>query len=140
MTEVGPRAEDQPSRRVVEQRVRNRIIEYLQLASSFEEQRKYERNAPAFVDIPGEVIEQWADWGAVDPQRGPISDVFTAEEVAAMKEYDRVWDDVADRLDWPVGGIAAAQQLPEWDELRRAATAALVPFERRGRMPEDEEA
>jgi hypothetical protein len=76
----------------------------------------------------------------VDPQRGPISGAFTAEEVAARKEYDRVWDDVAERLDWPVGGVAAAQRPPVWDELRRAASAALVLLERRGRMPEVGEA
>lgn len=35
--------EPAPSRRVVEQRVRNRIIEYLDLAASYEEQAEYKK-------------------------------------------------------------------------------------------------
>jgi hypothetical protein len=40
---TSPPVEDVPSRRLVEQRVHVRVIEYLELAGSFEEQQEYER-------------------------------------------------------------------------------------------------
>jgi hypothetical protein len=67
---------DKPSRRVVEQRVRNRIIEYLELASSFETQQGYERDVP-IAHISYEVISQWEDWVHKDPREDPdLSDVY----------------------------------------------------------------
>ena len=54
-------AEDKPSLRVVEQRVGNRVIEYLELASSFAVQQEYERHVP-LAHVPYEVINQWEDW------------------------------------------------------------------------------
>ena len=42
---------DQPSDQVIEQRVRNRLTEYFELASSFEAQREYELAAP-IVHVP----------------------------------------------------------------------------------------
>jgi hypothetical protein len=51
---------DKPSRRVVEQRVRNRIIAYLEVASSLEAQQEYERDVP-MAHVPYEVINQWDD-------------------------------------------------------------------------------
>lgn len=53
-------ASSEPTRRLVEQRVRNRIIEYLELAASFKEQLAYERNAP-IANVAHEVINQWED-------------------------------------------------------------------------------
>jgi hypothetical protein len=86
---------DEPSRRVVEQRVRNRVIEYLELASSFEEQQEYERNVP-IAHIPYEVINQWEDWVYPDPREDPdLSDVYDGTEVEAMGQFHAAWDDAA---------------------------------------------
>jgi hypothetical protein len=57
MTERDAGASDQPSGRVVEQRVRNRVIEYLELTASFKAQQEYDRNAP-IAHLPYEVINQ----------------------------------------------------------------------------------
>ena len=49
-----------PSERVVEQRVRNRVIEYLELTSSLAAQADYEKSVP-IAYVPYEVINQWED-------------------------------------------------------------------------------
>ena len=72
MTQTPVDDPDKPSPRVVEQRVRNRVIEYLELAASFQEQQEYERNAP-IAHIPYEVINQWEDWVHQDPREDPNS-------------------------------------------------------------------
>ena len=49
-----------PSERLVAQRIRNRIIEYLELAASYAAQEEYQRVAP--INVPSEVMNQWEDW------------------------------------------------------------------------------
>ncbi len=48
-------------REIVAHRVRNRVIEYLELAASPGEQRRYEAAVP-LVHVPNELINQWEDW------------------------------------------------------------------------------
>jgi hypothetical protein len=67
---------DKPSRRVAERCVRIRIIEYLELASSFEAQQEYERDVPV-AHVPYEIINQWEDWVHKDPREDrDFSDVY----------------------------------------------------------------
>ena len=85
-----------PSDRVIEQRIRNRIIEYLDLAASYEAQAAYQTSVP-FVTVPYEVINQWDDWVPADP--GDLArnvGVFSPDEVRAMCEFQAVLDRVAD--------------------------------------------
>jgi hypothetical protein len=49
-----------PGERVAEQRVRNRIIEYLELAASLAAQADYDSAVP-IAHVPYEVINQWED-------------------------------------------------------------------------------
>lgn len=130
---------DKPSRRVVEQRVRNRIIEYLELASSFEAQQVYERDVP-IVHVPYEVINQWKDWVHKDPREDrDLSDVYDGAEVEAMCQFHAAWDDAVSAVseDFPL--LSEVQALPEWYRLREAAASALSVFMRRGKMSEDHE-
>ena len=119
------------------QRARNRIIEYLELASSFERQREYEANVP-IAYVPSEVICQWED--CVDEGRfewcGPP--VFSRAEIEAMKKFHATWDLVADHVSGRPR-LEEVQTLPEWVQLRDAAAEALSVFSVRGRLPEDEE-
>lgn len=125
---------DTPSRRVVDQRVRNRIIEYLELASSFEAQLEYQQNAPiAFV--PSEVINQWQDWVHTDP--GTVDnhpDLYSTVEIAAMTQFHASWEATADSIPNPLPPINQVHLLPEWNDLRRAADSALAVFLVRGPM------
>lgn len=129
---------DEPTRQLVEQRIRNRIIEYLRVASSFEEQREYQRNAP-IAHVPNEMINQWEDWVPVDPRGREQSDVYSNAEMAALGDFHAVWNDVATRTPNPLPRIDETLALPEWEELRRAAASALAVFEERGTFSEDVE-
>lgn len=129
-----------PSPGLVEQRIRNRVIEYLELASSYEAQLEYQSSTPiAFV--PHEVIEQWADWSPVDQSRWPgrLTDPYSADEIAAMRAYHAEWEWVIAHTPDPLPELSETQQLPEWKRLREAAEAALRPFLERGRLSEDHE-
>jgi len=132
--------EARPSRRIVAQRVRNRIIEYLELAASFEDQITYQRNAPN-ISVPNEVINQWEDWNSTDPREHWTSPegVYTPEEVEAVQSFHTTWEHVADGTPDPLPELEATQRLAEWDELRRAARSALDVFAYRGPLPEDRE-
>jgi hypothetical protein len=124
------------SDRVVQQRIRNRVIDYLQLASSFEEQREYAATAP--VNIPYEVINQWEDWVSEDPRTAEEhSDVYSGEEIEALGRVHTVWEAAAAQLPDDYPSILEAQALPAWEALRVEAENALAVFMQHGRMPED---
>jgi hypothetical protein len=132
-------ADDRPSRRVIEQRIRNRVIEYLDLAASFEQQRQYERDVP-FVNVPYEVINSWEDNFPKDPRiDANLLAVYSPSEVKAIRHFHAVWVAAADALpnDYPT--LAEVRELPEWEQLRRAAASTGMIFAERGTMPEDRE-
>lgn len=131
--------ETHPSNRLIEQRIRNRIIEYLELASSFEAQHAYQRDTIAFV--PAEMIDQWEDWNPVDQSRWPgrLAEPYSSDEIEAMHTFHAEWLWVVEHTPRPLPDLAAVQDDPAWDRLRQAAAAALSAFESRGRLPEDRE-
>ncbi len=126
-----------PARRIVDQRIRNRIIEYLELASSFDAQRAYQARAP--VSVPSELINQWEDW--VSDPNSPVfaRPPFSAAEREAILSFHCVWDSVASATPDPLPPLEQTLQLPQWSELRRAAERALCVFTVQGRLPEDRE-
>jgi hypothetical protein len=123
--------------RVIEQRVRNRIIEYLSLAASFQQQRAYQASVPA-ISVPNEVINQWQDWVSEQSFPGFGPPVFTSNELAALAAFGRAWEQVARNTPSPLPPVDETVALPQWEHLRAAAEAAREVFEQRGRLPEDE--
>jgi hypothetical protein len=131
------------SEQLVRQRVRNNIIDYLEVAASAAEQREYERNiieAKSPGIVPVEMIEQWADQvreADFDWYCGPV---FSAEENAAIREFHLVWDKVADDtpdpMPYTIEGLIGTEP---WDRLMEAAGKALNVFEQRGRFSSDVE-
>ena len=128
-------APGEPTHRVVLQRVRNRIIEYLELASSFEEQRTYQSRVP--VSVPNEVINIWEDWFSGDNEL--VGPVFTREERDALDAFHRTWQNVAHSAPDPLPALTEVQSLPAWGELRASAADALLVLGRRGKLSEDHE-
>ncbi|MEO8696480.1 MAG: hypothetical protein ABI658_23405 [Acidimicrobiales bacterium] len=106
--------------------------------SSFEEQQRYQANAP-IAWVPNEMIEMWADWVHGDPRTQELPDVYSDAEVRAIRDFHTTWDRLAERLPRDLPALPQVQQLPEWDELRRAGDAAFKVFEVRGTMPDDVE-
>lgn len=127
-----------PSDRLVAQRIRNRIIEYLELAASYAAQEEYQRVAP--INVPNEVINQWEDWVPTDPRTDtrPL-DSLSAEELDALRRFQPVWEVAANALEDHFPVLDEVQGLEEWDQLRREAGRALTVFAQRGRLPDDHE-
>tara|TARA_R110002072_G_scaffold302990_1_gene490777 strand:+ start:454 stop:864 length:411 start_codon:yes stop_codon:yes gene_type:complete len=127
---------DPASYQVVQRRVRNRLIEYFEMAASFDEQSKYQLEAPQ-VHVPHEVINQYEDW-VPSPSRldewGPP--VFSMGELDALREFARVFDDTCDRTPHPLPPLDQVQRLPAWESLRQGARDALRVFLRRGKLEE----
>jgi hypothetical protein len=128
---------DQPSPLVVEQRIRNRLIEYFEWASSFGEQRAYQDVAP--VPVAGEVFEQWDDWTPEPVTADSFGPVCSRDEVEAMLSYDSVHARAIVETPHVWEPLETFQTLPIWEELRQAAADALTVFRRRGTFPEDHE-
>jgi hypothetical protein len=130
---------ERPTARVALQGHRYRIIEYLEVAASFDEQQEYERNVP-IVHVPYEVINQWQDWFPNDPRHNfDFSDVYDAAEVDAVFQFQAAWEVAADAHSEDYPPLSEVQALPEWEQLRSTAEAALTVFMKRGLMPEDHE-
>lgn len=129
---------ERPSDRVIEQRVRNSLIEYFELASSFGAQQEYERDAP-IAYVPYEVIEQWADWVPHLDLYLADSGAYSSAETEEIRRFQVVWEATTKAVpdDYPT--LAHVQAMPAWEELRQAAESALAVFARRGRLPEDHE-
>lgn len=127
---------DEPTPKVQLQRVRNRVIESLELTSSFDAQRRYQSCAP--VHVPNEVINQWEDWvrGPRDP--AIIEPVFSKAEQDAVARFHETWRDVAASTPDPLPELDALFVTAEWHALRDAAADALRVFLVRGKLPEDD--
>jgi hypothetical protein len=127
---------DHPSAMVLDQRIRNRTIEYLEVPSSFEKQVAYASHGIG--NVPNEMINQWEDW-----VHGDIADygepVYSAEERAAMQAYQPVWLAVCDTLTDPFPDLTTLMTTEPWERLRRAAKETLQVCNRRGRFDEERE-
>lgn len=130
---------DDASIRVVEQRVRNRIIEYFSTVGSADEQQRYERTAPPYVNIPRELINQWEDRVPTDPRSSryePLS-TLSQDEIQALREYQEAWERAAAAVPETLSSLAEVQELPAWRNLTQSAAGAAAVFARRGLLPED---
>jgi hypothetical protein len=123
--------QDNPSPQVVLQRVRNRIIEVLDVLASLEEQQR-------FISGPNELINQWEDWvhGSLDAYSAPV---FSREEQGALRAFHTIWNAVADSTPNPLPNWDQTQRLPGWEVLRVEAERTLAVFMKRGRLSEDVE-
>jgi hypothetical protein len=131
-------ARQEPSRRLVMQRVHNRMIEYWEFASSVEAQREFERTHP-FAAAAWEVIEQWADWEWAHGDPLFREPAFTSDERGAVNEFHRVWAPIARTSRGIPDDLESAARTDEFARIREAAARSLEVFRVRGRLPEDEE-
>jgi hypothetical protein len=132
-----PGAASQSSPQLVLQRVRNRVIEYLEFASSFEAQREYQAVAP--VHVPHEVINQWQDWVQPGWEATFTEPVFSQPERDALVAFSQAWAQVVSTTPNPLTDLESLSQTPEWESLRSAAADALAVFAVRGTLSEQQE-
>jgi hypothetical protein len=126
------------SRILLEQRIRNRIIEYLEIASSCDEQMEFEAHVP-IVAVPNEVINMWED--SVDIARiGDFAEpVYSPQEQMAIRQFHAVWDGVASDTPDPLPPLSKLMGTEPWARLRIAAGHALAVFRLRGKFSDDRE-
>ena len=113
---------------LLNQRIRNRIIEVLEITASYEEQEKFGSD---------EVVNMWEDW--VDDNRiiDYLEPVFTKQEQECLAEFHKTWNYVADHTPQILPNISELKQNEYWSALVDAASKALVVFSQRGKMSED---
>lgn len=125
------------SQQLLQQRIRNRIIEYLEVAASADEQRDYESRAP-IAHVPNEMINQWEDWVKGDDLDWYGPPVFSKDESIALRSFHGIWLAVADETPDPLPhSIDLLLGTPAWARLMDGARAALAIFEKRGRFDEE---
>jgi len=122
--------------RVLKLRIRNNIIDYLEVASSAAEQRDYERRVP-MAQVPNEMINWWEDCVPAKDFDWYSEPEFSPEEQAAIKRFDAVWDSVAeDTPETMPSSIDALIGTAVWQRLIDGAAEALSVFRVRGRISE----
>src|SRR4051812_41255600 len=113
-----------PFARVVDQRIRNRLIEYLEFVSDSE----YKPPQLGF----DELLNQWEDWVS-----RPITEnlfpapVYTEDEVEMLRHVDLAWEAFCDATPRSIKDEAAAIRLHEWAVFVRVARQTLNTFSRR---------
>ncbi len=119
-----------------QRRIRNRLIEYMEIASSFAEQQRYAVRLPS-VNVAYEVINQWQDWvpsGTFDEDTS--TGVYSDAEVAALVTFGEVWNQTADSIPDDYPSIEEVRGLAPWQELRSQAELTLSVMLVRGHHPE----
>ena len=131
---------EEVSELILNQRIRNRIIEYLSLVSQPSQLREYQENVS--VSVLNEVIQQWQDWVDIDNTsvyeqftRPP----FTSEEQVAILEYNEIWDKVIDNIPMEVNDIYQFIKTDDYKALSETAKSAYQIFSKRGFLDEERE-
>lgn len=122
------------SAHIVEQRVRNRIIELLSSIVSFGE-------ASGNNDL-NEILNQWEDWVGTDhpiDRTGFTEPVYTSAEYDALLAVDIAWQQLCDVTQQTITHADGITHLPEWGSYVAAASIAASVLGQRGRMPEEQE-
>jgi hypothetical protein len=116
--------------RLVEQRIRSRLIEYVEWVVEAEH------------DPPGlglnEMLNQWEDWVRRPVEAGTFPEpVFTQIETDALTSLDNAWEGICDATPMTILDERASMSTPEWRAFVEAARAAALVFAHRGRLSED---
>jgi hypothetical protein len=98
------------------------ILRLLRLLSSEEEQLAYERNVP-HVDITAELRCMWFD-DEYHPDDAFFRSCFSADELAALAEFHRFYDEQKHRLPQSQGTVRTWLASPVWREIMLEAKKA----------------
>lgn len=115
---------------LLNQRIRNRIIETLEVYVSVEDQKLFG---------PDEVINMWDDF--VDDERLATYDepAFNKQEQLAISVFHNNWNRVCDNTPQHMPPIEQLVKEQYWVQLMNDAREALLILAIRGRLDEDQE-
>ncbi len=129
---------DVVSQQIVEQRVRNRMIEYWDWVSDPAAQRDYQARVPN-VSVSSEAINQWQDWQPFQSPQGQYKPpVYTMEEAQTISRFHSVWNEVAENVPNPMPPLEELADHPQWTRLMEEAGVAYQLFMKRGKFDENE--
>jgi hypothetical protein len=118
----------------VDRRVRNNILEYLELVASPARQWEYQRNVP-IAHVAAEICCMWGDTVGDGPETlNPA--VYSDEEMAAIRVFHGVWDATWRAMPSPLPTLSESEKHPAWRRLRDAAEVCLAVLRIRGRTPD----
>jgi hypothetical protein len=121
---------ENPSETLINQRIRNRIIEALEIYLSIEFQERFGLD---------EVINIWEDW--VDNERMPeyTEPVFTKQEQFAITNFHKQWEKVCKNTPQIMPSVKAMIEDKNWIQLINIAEETLKILLLRGRLSEEVE-
>lgn len=115
---------------VVSQRIRNRLIEYLEMVVDY-------RSDPPPFDM-NEVLNQWEDWVqqplAADAWGPPT---YMPEEVVCLMQVNTAWNSLCDATPQNIDDERTLLESAEWATFETAAGVALGRMRLRGRLAEE---
>ncbi|WP_057634084.1 WapI family immunity protein [Stenotrophomonas humi] len=111
------------------QRIRNRIIEHLELTASPEKQRKWDTN---------EVVNGWEDWVSEGWQGSFIPPIFSQAEIEGIEKFSLVWLEVVNSTPNPLPQFEQLREHPSWLKLMATAKEVLAVFQVMGKLSEEE--
>jgi hypothetical protein len=106
------------------ERLRAWVVEALQLVADPKEQLSY--------PCSGDYVELFNRWQGVYSPGGAFDEGFTEYELAALREYDAIQNQVADETPDDLPSIEIFQKTEHWKKLSDAARRTLV---RLGEIP-----
>lgn len=117
---------------VIEQRMRNHLICYFELASDTEALLTYQEDAP-IADVLSELINQLEDFFDINGlERGWYPEpVYSREEIDACKRFHEIWY-MLDLLPEQIATIQDFLSSNYWPPFRDEAKRALSVFRKRG--------
>jgi hypothetical protein len=124
----------QPSRQVLEQRLRNRIITYLEVVVEFEDYH------PPF--SMNELMNQWEDYVGIEHPVDPMryrEPTSTSEEREAALAVNANWEALSAATPQTITNEVAVLRTAEWREFLSVCSWALGRLRLRGPLSEDEE-
>jgi hypothetical protein len=119
-----------PSPLVIEQRIRNRLMEWLEMVVS------YQADPPPF-DL-NEVLNQWEDWSA--PCTSYPAPTYTSGEAEKLLLVAYAWQKFCDATPDAIADEGEAFGTAEWSALVLACQGALAALQLRGRLSDEIEA
>ncbi len=117
---------DEIRQQLLYQRLRNRVIELLDLFCSL-------HDIASFGSF--EAINMVEDWLPLDYEKAPK--VFSQKEKKAVREFMELWEVAADVTNEETQNVEWLERSVEWVRLSKSAKRALRIFSERGRFSED---
>lgn len=127
--------EKEESKELARRRMRNRVIEALELFTPEEQERILKATPYAY--LPYEATNSWEEWVTSQPPTLFTIPPYTEEELKAIASFSRTWRAELQEIPDDYPSIQALAAIPAWQNLSRKAMETLEILNRRGKYGEE---